>query len=173
MPPAAVRGISSFQVCSGLLTLEGDEPAHGCGRPFVYCMPNQPNFIVSGNIFPDINHERLFLQVRHGTRVEFKGGFISGDRVLRLVDNPDITQAVLPIELFEDRKGGDFSLRAHVATDLERAAHDDLTEPTLTVERIVAFGAIQQRAFEIFESGQGGSASDDWLRAERELLGLG
>jgi len=52
------------------------------------------------------------------------------------VHHPDITQAVLPIELFEDRKGGDFSIRAHVATDLERAPTMPWRNPTLTVERI-------------------------------------
>jgi hypothetical protein len=36
----------------------------------------------------------------------------------------------------------------------------------------VTYGDIAQRAYEIWSSGQGGSETDNWLRAERELKGL-
>jgi hypothetical protein len=42
----------------------------------------------------------------------------------------------------------------------------------LIVDRIVSHSAIATRAYEIFESGQGGSSTDHWLRAERELLNM-
>ena len=35
----------------------------------------------------------------------------------------------------------------------------------------VTYGDIAQRAYEIWASGQGGSETDNWLRAERELRG--
>ncbi len=35
---------------------------------------------------------------------------------------------------------------------------------------VVTLEAIEQRAYEIHASGEGGSDVDDWLRAERELL---
>jgi hypothetical protein len=35
----------------------------------------------------------------------------------------------------------------------------------------VTYGDIEQRAYEIWASGQGGSEMDYWLRAERELRG--
>ena len=42
----------------------------------------------------------------------------------------------------------------------------------LIVDRIASHAAIATRAYEIFESGQGGSTDDHWLRAERELLDM-
>jgi hypothetical protein len=50
--------------------------------------------------------------------------------------------------------------------------HSDLTNPTFFLEKVVTFEAIQQRAFDIFESGHGGSALENWLRAEQELLAI-
>jgi hypothetical protein len=40
----------------------------------------------------------------------------------------------------------------------------------LSVEALVSQERVRSRAYEIFES-TGGSATDHWLRAERELLG--
>ena len=42
----------------------------------------------------------------------------------------------------------------------------------LIVEKIVGHEAIARRAYEIYQSGHGGTADDNWFRAERELLGL-
>jgi hypothetical protein len=36
----------------------------------------------------------------------------------------------------------------------------------------ITYADIAQRAYEIWASGQGGSETDNWLRAERELRGL-
>lgn len=41
----------------------------------------------------------------------------------------------------------------------------------LIAERIVSHEAIAIRAFSIFGSGSGGPPDENWLRAERELLG--
>jgi hypothetical protein len=40
----------------------------------------------------------------------------------------------------------------------------------LIVEKLASHRAIRSRACGFYESGQGGSAADHWLRAERELL---
>ena len=40
----------------------------------------------------------------------------------------------------------------------------------LIAEQIVSHEAIAKRAYEIYQSGHGGSADDNWFRAERELL---
>jgi hypothetical protein len=42
----------------------------------------------------------------------------------------------------------------------------------LIVEKLASHGAIKRRAYGIYESGLGGSADDNWVRAERELLHL-
>lgn len=42
----------------------------------------------------------------------------------------------------------------------------------LIAEKMVLHEEIAARAAAIHQSGQGGSAEDDWLRAERELLGV-
>ena len=40
-----------------------------------------------------------------------------------------------------------------------------------TTETVVADEEIARRAYEIWQSGQGGSEFDNWIRAERELRG--
>ena len=46
------------------------------------------------------------------------------------------------------------------------------TLPSIVAERIVSHEDVARRAFEIYESGRGGSAFDNWLVAERQLLGF-
>jgi hypothetical protein len=58
----------------------------------------------------------------------------------------------------------------HVATAEELSQHSDVTDPTITLEKLVTFEAIQLRAYDVFQTGRGGSSLDDWLGAERELL---
>ena len=40
------------------------------------------------------------------------------------------------------------------------------------VDRIASHEAIAKRAYEMFQSGPGGSSTEHWLRAERELLNM-
>jgi hypothetical protein len=42
----------------------------------------------------------------------------------------------------------------------------------LIVDKLVSHDDIAKRAYEIYESGRGGSAHENWLRAEHELLSL-
>ena len=42
----------------------------------------------------------------------------------------------------------------------------------LIVEKLASHIDIAQRAYEIFESGRGGSADENWIQAERQLLGM-
>jgi hypothetical protein len=46
------------------------------------------------------------------------------------------------------------------------------TRTKLIVEKIVGHEAIARRAYEIYQSSHGGTADDNWRRAERELLGI-
>jgi hypothetical protein len=45
------------------------------------------------------------------------------------------------------------------------------TVPSILAEKIVRHSDIAVRAFEIYASGRGGSAFENWLEAESELLG--
>lgn len=123
-------------------------------------MSNPTQIILSGNLSLDKNGERLFL-------VTSKFG---PSDVLRLVqDNFDI----FPEDLLLGRvRSIDVTVTGHVANDEERRRHDQLTEPTIVVEKIVPFELIRERAFEIFQSGSDRSAEENWLRAERELLAV-
>jgi hypothetical protein len=42
----------------------------------------------------------------------------------------------------------------------------------LIIEKLASHDDIAKRAYEIYLSGQAGSADDHWFRAERELLGM-
>ena len=54
----------------------------------------------------------------------------------------------------------------------ERVISGSIKVPSLIARKVVLQKAVAVRAFQIFESGQGGSSLDHWLRAERELLGI-
>lgn len=120
--------------------------------------------IVSGVIVLDKNGERLFLSTEFETRVRFGDRTIIGNQVLRVLG----TDATFVVTDVTDR-GERVSIAARLATPEELTQHDQLTDPTLVAEKIAKFEAIQARSFEIFQM-EGGSAEDNWLRAERELL---
>jgi len=96
-------------------------------------------------------------------------------RILRLLE---LAGSVIPEDLLHSIEGpGDPSravtISGHFATDDETGSDPlTVTRPSIVLEKLATFEAIQQRAFEIFQSGSGGSQDDHWFRAERELLGL-
>ena len=53
-----------------------------------------------------------------------------------------------------------------------RAPSDARRDAALGVERLVRHEEIAQRAYAIYQLDRGGSPSDHWLRAERDLLAL-
>jgi hypothetical protein len=61
------------------------------------------------------------------------------------------------------------SILGHMA---ERPLSGSQKVATLITKKIALRKDIELRAFEIFRSREGGSALANWLRAERELLGL-
>ncbi|SRR6266498_91436 len=66
----------------------------------------------------------------------------------------------------------DFSLR-HKAVSVIGTMGVPSSAPGITkliVQKLVSHENIAKRAYEIYESSNGGSADDNWLRAERELL---
>jgi hypothetical protein len=154
--------------------------------------------VVSGRIVIDDFHERYFLFVATSTQLTLDGKIASasslpetdpeftdrlrsiginaraGFRLIRLLDDGPVT---LPEDFPHALEHPGDSSRAvtvsgHIATSEEMRNHGDLTNPTIALERVLTFEAIQQRAFDVFRSGYGRSAVENWLRAERELLGL-
>lgn len=125
-------------------------------------MENSEVHIITGSIALDKNGERLFLSTDQNTHVRFGEFEVKGNRVLR----------ILNFESDFSDKSVNVSIAARLATPEELSVHSELTNPTLTAEKIVTFDAIQKQAYEIFESGKGGFAEDNWLRAERELLNI-
>ena len=101
--------------------------------------------------------------------IDSPGGF----RIIRLLDDGPVT---LPADFPHALENpGDSSLAVtvggHIASDEEMSNHSDLTSPTIALEKVVPFEAIQQRAFDISRSSSGASPIDNWLHAEQELLG--
>jgi len=54
----------------------------------------------------------------------------------------------------------------------ERTVPPGSTIPSLILESVALHSVIAQRAYDIYRLGAGRTAVDDWLRAERELLGV-
>ena len=123
--------------------------------------------IIAGTISLDKFGERLFLVVHPGMRVVFGDRVITGGQQIRVLGGDTNFENEIVANQSED-----VSIAARLATpeELEGRAPSQLTDPTLTAKKIVKFETVQKRAFEIFQS-DGGSAEDNWLRAELELLG--
>ena len=113
----------------------------------------------------------------------FSGTFIfTTDDFLLDLDNSqglidlsgDGLQAVLSQENFEEAplKGKRVSVLGHVGDrSLTGDPNSSLRVKSLIVAKLVLQSDIAVRAYYIFQSGQGGSILDNWLCAERELLG--
>lgn len=120
------------------------------------------------------NDRELVDRLREGVRLDgrtFPVGvgsdhaLLSGFRIIRLLDElGGILQEDFPAALEHE---GDSS---RIATDEEMRRHEQLTNPTLDLEKLVTFMAIQQRTFYIFLSDNGESDIDHWLGVEQELL---
>ena len=123
--------------------------------------------LISGFLTIDKNGERFFLMTREGTHASFGSRVLIGRQQLRLL----IEDGEHPLDLSVAERE-DVTVAARIATPAEKAVHDQVTDPTLVVTRMAEAQTIRQRAFDIFESGRGGSALDHWVQAERELLGL-
>ena len=94
-------------------------------------------------------------------------------RIIRLLDDGPVT---LPDDFPHALENpGDSSLAVtvggHIASDEEMSNHSDVTNPTIALEKVVPFEAIQQRAFDISRSTSGESPIENWLHADQELLG--
>jgi len=65
--------------------------------------------------------------------------------------------------------GQSVSILGHMG---ERVITGSITTPSIIGRKVIAQKAIELKAFEISISPGAGSAFDNWLRAERELLGV-
>lgn len=61
---------------------------------------------------------------------------------------------------------------APVTTPIRNSAIPPKTTPAPAARKVVTRDQIAIRAYEIYRGGSGGSESDNWFRAERELKGL-
>ena len=57
-------------------------------------------------------------------------------------------------------------------TEVRNTAIPKLKPTKRTAEVVVTRDDVARRAFEIYASGNGGSETDNWYRAERELRGI-
>jgi hypothetical protein len=74
----------------------------------------------------------------------------------------------LDFTFFDDRLDHqDISVLGHLG---ERKITDFTSVRSIIAKNVVAKRDIAVRAYEIYESGEGGTAEDHWLRAERQLL---
>jgi hypothetical protein len=59
-----------------------------------------------------------------------------------------------------------------VSTPVRNTPIPKVAAPAIPAPKQISREMVAKRAFEIFASGTGGSESDNWFRAERELRGL-
>ena len=114
--------------------------------------------------------DNLLLEVDHGFINLIGSGFIdlSGDGL----------DAVLRQAHFEEAPLNNkrISVLGHIG-DRSLGGDPDDSDPFNRVKSLIASKVVLQndialRAFNIFESANGGSTLDNWLRAEKELLGV-
>ncbi len=126
--------------------------------------------VLSGKISLDAPGERVFLATRDDTRLTV------GDRVFSGPDVNRILADKASLALFPEKvllgHGAEVSILARVASIEELTLHDQATSPTFVAERVVLSDDIRPRAFEIAEATQNPRALENWLIAERELLGI-
>lgn len=88
-----------------------------------------------------------------------------GDRWLLMTHGRSILLDVAPLDPSLTHQTVSIAGRMRAPSDARRDA-------ALGVERLVRHEEIAQRAYAIYQLDRGGSPSDHWLRAERDLLAL-
>jgi len=88
-----------------------------------------------------------------------------GDRWLLMTHGRSILLDVAPLDPSLTHQAVSIAGRMRAPGDARRDA-------ALGVERLVRHEEIARRAYAIYQLDRGGSPSDHWLRAERDLLGL-
>lgn len=79
-----------------------------------------------------------------------------------------VLEQVTPLDIF---LAFDLSLEREMVSVIGRMGIPEGSPFTNFIdEKIVGHDAISERAYEIFQSGEGDFANDQWFRAERELL---
>jgi hypothetical protein len=133
-------------------------------------MEDISSLVLSGNISLDEQGERVFLATRGDTRLTVGDHVLSGSHVYRVLADKE-NLAIFPERVLCGH-GAEVSILARVASTEELSLHDQPTSPTFVAERIVLSEDIRPRAFEIAEATQNPRALDNWLLAERQLLGV-
>lgn len=111
--------------------------------------------------------DNLLLEVDHGFINLIGSGFIdlSGDGLDAVLRQAQFEEAALNHKRV--------SLLGHIGDRSLGGDPDDSNRvKSLIASKVVLQNDIALRAFSIFESANGGSTIDNWLRAEKELLGV-
>ena len=88
-----------------------------------------------------------------------------------ITDNVVLANGIVPLnEIFLD---GAIDPAAREGEPATVSGTINEAQTRMAVERFVRHQSAAERAYEIFASGQGGTAEENWVRAEKELLGLG
>src|SRR5438270_6963595 len=113
--------------------------------------------IVSASSMPETDPE-FVVRLREGLKLDGRRTFpfgidsdhplVVGFRIIRLLDDGPV---IFPNDFPQALEHSGDSSRAvtvggHIATNEEMSNHDDLTNPTIALEKVVTFEAIQQRA---------------------------
>lgn len=85
-------------------------------------------------------------------------------------DNVVLANGIVPLnEIFLD---GPIDPAAREGEPVTVAGTINEAQTRMAVEKFVRHQSVAERAYEIFASGQGGTAEENWVRAEKELLGF-
>lgn len=75
---------------------------------------------------------------------------------------------VVPILCFTGENAHE--LDRQVVSVVGHESDGDSADQPIVAEKVVSHEAVALRAYELYQSGAGGTAAENWLRAERELL---
>ena len=104
-------------------------------------------------------------QVFWGTLTSDTDNFLLDNfRIVDLFLQPDLETFVIDNKLNQRQQ---VSILGHLGVDPRLGL-----EEVIIAEKVVSQNDIAMRAFEIYKSGHGSSAFDNWLSAERQLLGI-
>lgn len=111
-------------------------------------------------------HRMPFLKEPKKVLHDFEAEFYRGSPLYGTMVEVRIDTIPLDFASFE---GLDHRL-VTIVGQVESRPSRGVEQPWVVAEKIVAHGNIADRAYNIHLSGQGGSAQQDWLRAEEELF---
>ena len=129
-----------------------------------------------GAVLPAGDYVPEAVAIGRGGARQTGGGRMSDD--LRIIfgdlffttDNVVLANGIVPLnEIFLD---GPIDPAAREGEPVTVAGTINEAQTRMAVEKFVRHQSVAERAYEIFASGKGGTAEENWVRAEKELLVL-